>query len=352
MSAKQKVLILWGCVLGMFAVFNLAFWPVARHQAAHNPHNFLGHAQALHAVGETSEAIDRLSQGIATHRPPHPEPIGLLREWHVLQGNRASARALEPAWRFYRAWTAPPQEDRAQLLQEAVIDSLAQEAAPRPRPETAAAAQAMALRFSALLDAEEAVEQWTIQEQLALLRLSGGPVLAGGEIGGTGVVSPVDMLAQSGGGEGEHRMLHLFAGGRSHTSTRRGFHVVVLRQDSGEVRDLMHFDIWASAEEAQRMAEFLEAVPEGSIGLFAVMDDAAANLSPRLEAALLDFGLEREALWNRSLVLLGPRYSFAAIGVKGAPPGTALQVWCPGEFQGHPGHPVALGIVRDMEAQP
>ncbi len=69
-------------------------------------------------------------------------------------------------------------------------------------------------------------------------------------------------------------------------------------------------------------------------------------MTEELEAELRAFGLAREANIDRRSAILGLRYSFAAIGVKGAREGAALQAWSPEAFQGRDGHPVVCGVLR------
>ena len=55
-----------------------------------------------------------------------------------------------------------------------------------------------------------------------------------------------------------------------------------------------------------------------------------------------------EAMIQRRPRFFGMRYSFAAIGVKGAIPGKAMQAWSPDAYDGKSGHPVACGVITPV----
>lgn len=344
----KHVALLWTIVLLVFGLFNAVYWPVVMHQASTDPLNFLDRAQVLYAIGETDEATAWLRRGIFEHRPPSAEPYRLLHEWYALHSQPDAARAQEPQVAFYEGLSEAGPALRAKRLQRAVVQTLALEPAPNVAPETALAVDTMSRFFGALFGVETMVEQWSLPEKVALLRLTGGPIVRGRVIGQTNVVSPVDILVQSGGGAGPARTARILAGERHYEGGQRGFHVMLLDAASGGVQFVMAFDTWQSEEEAARMTAFLKNADPGVIGIFAVLDDVSAHLDTALEAQLLNFGLYRGARVERQLVILGERFSFAAIGVKGASAGTALQTWSPDDFLGTPGHPVALGVVRDL----
>lgn len=147
-------------------------------------------------------------------------------------------------------------------------------------------------------------------------------------------------------------MAHIFLHNRDYGGAERGMHVALIDPVTGEPTQLGVFDIWAAPENADRMARMLNAAPNGTVGAFAVYDDASANMTDALEDALRSFGFLPETILQRRPRFYGLRYSYAAIGVKGAIPGQAMQAWSPDEFDGRPGHPVAcmvLGASLDAE---
>lgn len=344
----KHVYLLWALIAGVFIAFNAVYWPVVRHQTTLDPANFVARAEMLHARGLKQEAIVWLQQGIATQRPPISEPYRLLQVWLEAQGQEAAAREIAPKRLFYEALEEPDTQVRGRLLQQAVSRTLAHEPAPALSPATGQAVDAMSGFLAGIFGIEETISGWSLGEKTALLRISGGPILPERRIGETGVVSPVDLLAISGGGDGQRRTAQLCAGARHYVGTERGLHVMVIEPDSGDVLHLMTFDLWQREEEAGRLTAFLRDIAPGSIALFAVLDNAAGNWSKAMKGELIAFGLREEAVIGRQPALLGDRYSFAAIGVKGAPPGTAIQAWSPDQFADVLGHPVAVGVVEDQ----
>ncbi len=145
------------------------------------------------------------------------------------------------------------------------------------------------------------------------------------------------------------RNAQIMVGNRVYGDRQRGMHVVLLDRTTSAVLQTGVFDLWENATEAKRMRHFLEDAPTGCIGLFAVCDDGSAFLTAALEQALFGFGLDRLALDGREQVMLGLRYSFAAIGVKGAARGTAMQSWSPEKFKGYRGHPVLCAVFQGEE---
>lgn len=342
MSLRKRVTVLWLLVAVIFGAFNAVFWPVYRHQQAMAPENFLAYAQTLYAREGSVAGIACLMRGIAAQHPPYAEPYETLHAWLSEAGRAEEAARWKPRALFYAAFTA---KDFREALGRAIQAELRQNPVPPVAPTLIRHLEAMSMDFAAALGVREAAASLTPEERLALLRLSSGAINTDGQIGGTGVKSPVDILVQSGGGEGARRLAHIVIQDRNYAASKRGLNVVLADSMSGQILERGLFDIWESAGEADRLTRFLRDAPPGCIGAFAVFDDASANLSAALEAELLNFGLERQAIVARQPALLGLRYSFAAIGIKGAAPGAALQAWTPDTFQGHPGHPVTCGVL-------
>lgn len=347
-SDARRVGLLWVLILGLFGVFNLVYWPIRFYQRETAPENFLAYARTLHREGKAADAIDCLRRGIEQHHPTFAGPYETLGDWLRAQGDTDGAGVRDVQGRFYRALRNGPE----MALREAIQASLAREPVPPLSPEAGRYVSLLAGSLGVVWSAREVVAALPVQEQLALLRLTGNAISTNGMIGGTGMASPVDILAQSGGGAAARECTHILVRGRDYAGGDRGFHVALMDAQSGQVAQMAQFDIWESVEDAARMARFLREAPKGIVGVFVVADDASANMTPELEGELLSFGVARQACINREPGLLGLRYSFAAIGVKGAPSGTALQAWSPGSFAGYPGHPVTCGVLRRAEEKP
>lgn len=347
-SAGKRVAILWGIILAVFALFNALFWPLRHWQEKIDPANFAAYAKQLHAEGRAEEAVRVLRQGIDTLHPPCAEPYALLVQW-AAEGKISRDVKLEKARAaFYQALAAKP-EQRMALLKE----SIAQIRPPQPyvlEPNAPLYLKQAAVTFATAFELKDKAKEWPTEEQVAFLRLPGGAISLNGQIGATGVRCPQSVLAVSCGGPGPGKRAQLWLRGRDLTEPGRGFHAVLLEPKTGQVVNFGLFDVWDRAEEAERMAAFLQTAPKGCIGVFAVADDASVYMDARLEEELCSFGLSAEASVQRAPALFGLRYSFAAIGVKGAKPGAALQAWSPPAFGKCAGHPVACGVFYERGA--
>ncbi|MEW5959953.1 MAG: interleukin-like EMT inducer domain-containing protein, partial [Chloroflexota bacterium] len=133
-------------------------------------------------------------------------------------------------------------------------------------------------------------------------------------IGDTGLDTPVDLELHSGPdfafmsvGFGEEAV--------DASAHRRGVNVAVVEAETGRLLERRGFDSAANQFEAAALVEFLAGTPAGQLVLVATQGaDAAAFFTSDTRAALQTIGLPTEL----------PAPPFAAIGVKGAPPGAAL----------------------------
>ena len=66
----------------------------------------------------------------------------------------------------------------------------------------------------------------------------------------------------------------------------RGFHFVVLNGDTGVLGPTRSFDTWASQRASEDMADYLSALPAGTIVLGAIADEGTFNLTARARTAL------------------------------------------------------------------
>jgi hypothetical protein len=139
-------------------------------------------------------------------------------------------------------------------------------------------------------------------------------------IGDTGVNTPVDIKVNSVGGEGG--FAHIGVGRDSDTDIsveRRGYNLVVLDERTGAVLERRGFDTAGSATESRLLAEYIAGIPEGRIVVAAVRIDGGRNLTEQAVMALGTIGAKAD-LRNTE------NRSHAIIGVKGAAPGTALEL--------------------------
>ena len=98
----------------------------------------------------------------------------------------------------------------------------------------------------------------------------------------------------------------------------RGYLLAVLDADTGEIADIGSFDTSANRDESERLAVFIDNIPVGSPVLVSSQFDVSRQLTESAVQALRTLGL-REDLRGRF------NWIHAAIGAKGAPPGSALE---------------------------
>lgn len=98
----------------------------------------------------------------------------------------------------------------------------------------------------------------------------------------------------------------------------RGLNVAVVDETSGALLQTQVYDTSADSKNADAFADFIEQVPIGRLIAIAVKDEATENLTDRARRAceMIGSGLIRN---------LAYRGSWAIMGVKGTPPGSALE---------------------------
>lgn len=343
-----KVLIVWMTLGLIFLIFNIIYWPIYLQQTLSHPESFMEYAAQL----PSEEARAVLREGIAQFNPPHEKPYEMLaaleNQDENTEGEAFAVSFLESRARFYTLLQQTP-SDLSGLASLAC--DVAASRFPTVLPldmspevllpiwssyETALGLSIHGTPFSSLLKCPRA--------DFALYALSGSLFSFDGEIGTTGVKTPTLLVVYSGGGSDERRGAHIIVDDTDHASKQRGMHVVLLHEANGSVLRADLFDLWEDTFEAERMIHFLNNAPDGCIGLFAVCDDGAAFMTGKAEESLMQFGIGRRAYVGRNPKILGVRYSFAAIGVKGAPPDSAMQCWSPEWFRGRRGHPVICAV--------
>jgi hypothetical protein len=149
------------------------------------------------------------------------------------------------------------------------------------------------------------------------------------EIGSTGIKSPIDIETYSGGG-GTWKQEEIILNGKRVSPKGRGYNIVVINPQTGELEDAVAFDTWENKAEGFRLYDYLRHVPYGKIVVGTVRDDGMSGL---LEKTKVEFG--------KLGVKYSPPYwgSHSFIGVKGA-----INQLIPEAF-GNQDNPVALGVL-------
>jgi hypothetical protein len=151
-----------------------------------------------------------------------------------------------------------------------------------------------------------------------------------GAIGGTGVQAPVAIEVNSD-GPADLAFITVGVGDEAEDGSdhRPGYNVAVVHPRSGKLLERRGFDTTPGGRttasprggetEAAAMASFIAEVPEGQIVVVALQGDAAARLTEEAVLALRQIGGQADLRGTSG-------WSHALIGVKGAAPGTALEV--------------------------
>jgi|GEM_PF-1142051 len=145
-------------------------------------------------------------------------------------------------------------------------------------------------------------------------------------IGDTGIVSPVDISVTASGFDAG-RLGEIFVAGKNVITSfdsaalrsgRRGYTLVALNAQTGAVERSDRFDTFADPNESRRLAQFVAALPPGTIVAGAAVDDVSKELQQVAIDALRELGVESDLRFQF-------RAAHAFIGVKGAQPGQAVE---------------------------
>jgi hypothetical protein len=134
-------------------------------------------------------------------------------------------------------------------------------------------------------------------------------------VGGTGVVSPVDIAVVSGGSL-EGIFTEIWVAGKKVSDNSRGMNVALLDPRTGRVLGVRAFDVVFRAGEWREMAHYLRFFPQGSLVAVGARDNVGKNWSPIAPQALALLGARTQL--NRI-----ERAGYAALGVLGARSGHA-----------------------------
>ncbi|HPA46637.1 MAG TPA: interleukin-like EMT inducer domain-containing protein, partial [bacterium] len=148
------------------------------------------------------------------------------------------------------------------------------------------------------------------------------------QIPGVSVALPSPIVCLSISANGIRHQSVILIGGENYSPNKTGYNIVVLNPETGKVTKRDSFNTMADyvdgsvsreQQENTRMARFLDSVPNGHVVLASVREEGTNILQENAVRALWSCG---------SGVDLRQRYRLAhsMIGVKGMPPGTAMEV--------------------------
>ena len=164
-------------------------------------------------------------------------------------------------------------------------------------------------------------------------------------IGTTGVILPIDAVVRSS-GQPHGNTVSIRVGIGEVAPNRRGYNLVAL-DPSGNLGDAESFDTFGVREASANLAAWVHALPAGTVVLGAVKDEASMSLRADAVEALATLGVRGDLRGHY-------RESHAFIGVKGAPPGSALEALGPQAVEIRVGEPDAeFGLeLREFSLEP
>lgn len=135
-------------------------------------------------------------------------------------------------------------------------------------------------------------------------------------LGTTGLTVPIDALVRSGGQPyGNEASIRVGIGELAPNA--RGYNLVALDR-AGATLDRVVFDTFEDVDASAALAKWVDALPPGTVVLGAVKDEASGRLGADAVQALATLGVRGDLRGHF-------RESHAFIGVKGAPPGSAVE---------------------------
>jgi hypothetical protein len=171
------------------------------------------------------------------------------------------------------------------------------------------------------------------------------PVVTAGDayaIGHTGVHAPTDLAVLAGGAAEGHRASIVVGGVELVRRPEAGYHLAAIDPGDGQAIAVRRFDpgTWRGA---QRLAAFVDGLPRGTIVALAADQERDRPIRPSAEAALEALGIPMGVHAARATARV-------AIGVKGAPPGAAVDAAGRGEVHASIGRVRPLWLVLDALA--
>ena len=142
---------------------------------------------------------------------------------------------------------------------------------------------------------------------------------SGWPIGTTGSFATAPVLVESA-GEEVGNLAHIYVAGHDVITAQRGFNLAVIAPQTMGVVSRATFDTHLDPAASRRLADFIAGIPRGQIVAVAVADEASRLLGNEAVGALRSLGLRQDLQGKAHF-----RWSYAALGVKGAPSGSAWE---------------------------
>jgi hypothetical protein len=131
---------------------------------------------------------------------------------------------------------------------------------------------------------------------------------------------PIKIEIQSRGACVGNRVDYWIDGKQGSSKGNRGIHVITLKQDLSAVEKYDVYDTHGSATHVNNMIKYLRTVAAGRVVLFALKDEGISRMNDDLKYEIGRFGSKFMTMGH-----VGYRESWAMIGIKGTPPGYAVE---------------------------
>ena len=180
------------------------------------------------------------------------------------------------------------------------------------------------------------ISNFSSPELLRLLKIAGVKIVTNGEIGLTGIKTPVAILAQSAGWD-VGNFAHIFVNGEDifPKGYNRGYTIAIINQETGEIEDIASFDIYGLKEKAcNNMISFIKKISNKRVVIAVVRDEATWRLTESAFISLKSIGANKNLAGDL-------RCSHTILGAKGAKSGEASEAW-DRQF----GNPVGIIVLR------
>lgn len=136
-------------------------------------------------------------------------------------------------------------------------------------------------------------------------------------IGGTGIVSPVD-ISVTGAGFDAGKFGEIYVAGKNVIPGTRGYHLVAINAQTGNVDAVGNFDTFGDPTASKQLSQFVNALPHGEIVAGAAIDDASQKLGNDAITALESLGVSGN-------VRKQFRAGHAFVGIAGSAAGQAVE---------------------------
>lgn len=325
-NKKISLVVLYTIVLIAFGIYYYFFNILYEYYKFVNPQNYIYRIKKYVELQNYQEAEREIRTALETFKPPDPEIFALLREIGKQAKKDFGKERLELREKIFKLLETcyTPESDSLKNPFEGIKKQLLSSYhLGKNQKQMIFTVWGTLTSYSWRCLADVELNESQI---LDLLILSGAEFSFNSKIGSTGVQFEDDILVLSAGSP-KGRGAQILYQGRNYGGNRRGLYVVIFTPSPHKIFRSDRFDIWESKDEANRMVQFLEEVPDGYIGVFAVSDEASENLTPALENALISFGFTKRTYDGWEKKIFGYSFAFAGIGVKGAIEGSAVQNW-------------------------